>query len=87
MPYYNKPSQEGLFQHCKLVAEATPGPVVLYNIPGRTAVDLAVDTLLRVLDACPNVVAIKDASGNVLYCQELISRAGTAVPCFPVTTP
>ncbi len=79
MPYYNKPSQEGLFNHVKLVADALPGPVILYNIPGRTAVDLSVDTLLRILDACPNVTGLKDASGNVLYCQELLVRAGTRV--------
>jgi 4-hydroxy-tetrahydrodipicolinate synthase len=77
MPYYSKPSQEGLFQHVKLVAEAVPGPIVLYNIPGRSVADLSVDTLLRVLDACPNVIGLKDASGNVIYCQELLTRGGT----------
>ncbi len=76
MPYYSKPSQEGLFNHVKLVAQAVPGSVILYNIPGRSAVDLSVDTLLRILDACPNVIGLKDASGNVLYCQELVTRAG-----------
>lgn len=75
MPYYNKPSQEGLFNHISLVAKAVSAPVVLYNIPGRTAVDLQVDTLLRVLDACPNVVGLKDASNGVMYCQEVASRA------------
>jgi 4-hydroxy-tetrahydrodipicolinate synthase len=75
MPYYNKPSQEGLFNHVSLISKAVSGPVVLYNIPGRAAVDLSVDTLLRILDACPNVVGLKDASGNVLYCQEVLSRA------------
>ncbi len=79
MPYYNKPSQEGLFNHVKLVAAAVSGPVILYNIPGRTAVDLSVDTLLRILDACPNVIGLKDASGNVLYCQELMVRAGARI--------
>jgi 4-hydroxy-tetrahydrodipicolinate synthase len=69
MPYYNKPSQEGLRQHVELVAKAVPGPVMLYNIPGRTAVDLHVDTLGRILDASPNVVAIKDATNGVAYCQ------------------
>jgi len=71
MPYYNKPSQEGLRTHVELVARAVPGPVVLYNIPGRTVVDLQIETLERILGACPNVVGIKDASGNVLYCQTL----------------
>ena len=79
MPYYNKPSQEGLFRHIRTVANAVDIPVVLYNVPGRTAVDLCVDTTLRALDACKNVVAIKDASGNVLYCQELLQRAGDRV--------
>jgi 4-hydroxy-tetrahydrodipicolinate synthase len=77
MPYYSKPSQEGLFNHVKLVAQAVTGSVVLYNIPGRSSVDLSVETLLRILDVCPNVIGLKDASGNVLYCQELVSRAGT----------
>lgn len=75
MPYYNKPSQEGLFRHIGAVASAVSCPVVLYNIPGRTVVELTVDTLLRCLDAYPNVVALKDASGGVLYCQELLARA------------
>lgn len=76
MPYYNKPSQEGLFRHIRSVANAVDVPVVLYNVPGRTAVDLSVDTTLRALDACKNVVAVKDASSNVIYCQELLQRAG-----------
>jgi 4-hydroxy-tetrahydrodipicolinate synthase len=75
MPYYSKPSQEGLFRHLTEIAKAVSGPVVVYNVPGRQIVDLSVDTLLRVLDACPNVVGIKDASGNVLFCQELMSKA------------
>ena len=75
MPYYNKPSQEGLFRHITEIAKAVAGPVVVYNVPGRSIVDLSVDTLLRVLDACPNVVGIKDASGNVLFCQELMGKA------------
>lgn len=79
MPYYNKPSQEGLFRHIQIVTKAVGIPVVLYNIPGRTAVDLSVDTTMRVLDACPNVVAIKDASGGVIYCQDLLRRAADRV--------
>jgi 4-hydroxy-tetrahydrodipicolinate synthase len=75
MPYYNKPSQEGLFRHVSEIAHAVSGPVVLYNVPGRHIVDLTVDTLLRILDACSNVVGIKDASGNVLFCQELMVKA------------
>jgi 4-hydroxy-tetrahydrodipicolinate synthase len=74
-PYYNKPSQEGLFRHVTEIAKAVSGPVVVYNIPGRSIVDLAVDTLLRILDACPNVVGIKDASGNAFFVQELMLKA------------
>src|SRR5689334_14497637 len=69
MPYYNRPSQDGLLNHVQLIAKAAAGPLMLYNIPGRTAVDLQVDTLGRILDACPNVVALKDASGGLAYCQ------------------
>lgn len=74
-PYYNKPSQEGLFRHITEIAKAVSGPVVVYNIPGRSIVDLSVDTLLRILDACPNVVGIKDASGNAFFVQELMAKA------------
>lgn len=76
MPYYNKPSQEGMRRHVEAVAKAISAPIVLYNIPGRTGVELSVDTLIAILEACPNVVGVKDATGNVLRCQELISRAG-----------
>ena len=75
MPYYSRPSQEGLFQHVCAIAKSVSVPVVLYNIPGRSAVELSVDSALRVLDACPNVLGFKDASGNVHYCQELMARA------------
>lgn len=79
MPYYNKPSQDGLLAHVRAIAAAVTCPVMLYNIPGRTSVELAVDTLLRILEECPNVVAIKDATGGVTYCQELLSRASRSV--------
>jgi 4-hydroxy-tetrahydrodipicolinate synthase len=79
MPYYNKPSQEGMFRHVTMVAAAVDAPIVLYNIPGRTGVELSVDTTLRILEASPNVVGVKDATGNVMYCQELIRRAGDRV--------
>jgi 4-hydroxy-tetrahydrodipicolinate synthase len=79
MPYYSKPSQEGLFRHVTAVASAVACPVMLYNILGRTAVDLSVDTLLRILDAAPNVVAIKDASGGVSHCQDLLARASDRI--------
>ncbi|HWZ93424.1 MAG TPA: 4-hydroxy-tetrahydrodipicolinate synthase [Polyangiaceae bacterium] len=75
MPYYSKPTQEGLFQHISAISKAVSAPLVLYNIPGRSVVELSVDSALRVLDACPNVIGIKDATGNVLHCQELLLRA------------
>jgi len=75
IPYYSKPTQEGLFQHIQAIAKAVPAPIVLYNIPGRSVVELSVETSLRVLDACPNVIGFKDATGNVLHCQELRLRA------------
>ena len=74
VPYYNKPTQEGLRQHFTTVAKAVKVPVVLYNIPGRTNIDLSVDTLARILEESPNVVAMKEATGNVVRAQEL-SRA------------
>jgi 4-hydroxy-tetrahydrodipicolinate synthase len=75
VPYYSKPSQEGLFRHMTEIAKAVSGPVVVYNIPGRSIVEMSVDTLLRIADACPNVVGVKDASGNAFFVQELLSKA------------
>lgn len=75
MPYYSRPSQEGLFQHLCAIAKSVSVPIVVYNIPGRSAVELSVDSSLRVLDACANVLGFKDATGNVLHCQELLARA------------
>lgn len=74
-PYYNKPSQEGMFRHVTEICKAVSGPVVVYNIPGRSIVDLSVETFLRMADACPNLVGIKDASGNCFFVQELMFRA------------
>ena len=80
MPYYNKPSQEGLFRHVTTIADQLGGtPVVLYNIPGRSVVDLSTDTLARIVDKSPNVVAIKDATGNVARCQQTVCRFGDAL--------
>ncbi len=75
-PYYNKPSQEGMIRHIELIAQAIDVPIMLYNIPGRTAVMMSVDTTIRILDKVPNVVAIKDATGGLTYCQELLARMG-----------
>lgn len=75
VPYYNKPSQEGLLQHFETVASAVGIPVVLYNVPGRSSINLKEETLFRILDRCRNVVAIKDATNNVLYCQNVLAKA------------
>jgi len=73
-PYYNKPSQEGLFRHFKSIAEATKLPVMLYNIPGRCGVDILSDTVLRLAENCSNIVSIKEASGSVDRVAELRRR-------------
>jgi len=82
MPYYNKPSQDGMREHVLAIARAVSAPVVLYNIPGRSVVDLGTDMLARICDAAPNVVAIKDATGNVLRCQETKARLGDRMAVF-----
>lgn len=74
VPYYNKPTQEGLYQHFKAVAEAVALPLILYNVPGRTVADLSNDTALR-LAQVPNIVGIKDATGNIERGTDLIKRA------------
>jgi 4-hydroxy-tetrahydrodipicolinate synthase len=74
-PYYNKPPQEGLYQHFKAVAEAVPIPQILYNVPGRTACDMLPDTVDR-LAAIPNIVGIKEASGSLERNRELMRRCG-----------
>ena len=74
VPYYNKPTQEGLYQHFRAIAEAVDIPVILYNVPGRTVADMSNDTALR-LAQIPNVVGIKDATGNIDRACDLIARA------------
>src|SRR3989449_1841599 len=73
-PYYNKPSQEGLFRHFKAIADATALPIMLYNIPGRCGVDIGPETVVRLAEACRNIVAIKEASGSVERVGELRRR-------------
>src|SRR3989440_7064452 len=73
-PYYNKPSQEGLFRHFSAIAGATSLPIMLYNIPGRCAVDIAADTVVRLAETCRNIVSIKEASGSVERVAELRRR-------------
>ncbi len=74
VPYYNKPTQEGLYRHFKTIAEAVDMPHILYNVPGRTACDLSNDTALR-LAQIPNIVGIKDATGNIERGSDLLARA------------
>lgn len=74
VPYYNKPTQEGLYQHFKAIAEAVELPLILYNVPGRTVADLSNDTTLR-LAKVKNVVGIKDATGNLERAADLVKRA------------
>ena len=73
-PYYNKPSQEGLFRHFQAIAQATALPIMLYNIPGRCGVDISADTVVRLAGACRNIVSIKEASGSVDRVGELRVR-------------
>lgn len=73
-PYYNKPSQEGLYQHYKTIAGASPLPVILYNVPGRTGVNMTAETTLRIAGECQNVIAVKEASGNMAQMDEIIKR-------------
>ncbi len=64
-PYYNKPTQEGFFQHYKAIADAVDIPLVVYNIPGRTAKNIEADTIVRMAEACPNIVAVKESTGSM----------------------
>lgn len=73
-PYYNKPSQEGLYRHFKAIAEASPLPVVLYNVPGRTGINLKSETTVRLANDCENIVAIKEASGSLEQVDEIIKN-------------
>jgi 4-hydroxy-tetrahydrodipicolinate synthase len=76
VPYYNRPTQEGLQRHFVEVARSVRVPVVVYNIPGRSGVDLAPETLARIVEAAPNVVATKEATGNVLRAQKIAQLLG-----------
>lgn len=80
-PYYNKPNQEGLFQHFCAIAEASPIPVILYNVPGRTGVNLLPETVMRIYNAHPDkIVGVKEASGNVEQIKHLIDLAKDKLP-------
>lgn len=72
-PYYNKPNQEGMYRHFKAVAEASPLPVILYNVPGRTGVNMLPATILRLARECPNIIGVKEASGSVGAVSEIVA--------------
>lgn len=73
VPYYNKPSQEGIYQHFIAIAESSPLPIVLYNVPGRTGTNMTAETTLRIAHECKNVVAIKEASGDMAQIRQIIN--------------
>ena len=74
VPYYNKPSQEGIYQHYKAIAKATNLPIVLYNVPGRTGVNMTAETTLRLARDFENIVAVKEASGNITQMDDIIKN-------------
>lgn len=74
VPYYNKPSQEGIYQHYRAIAKATELPIILYNVPGRTGVNMTAETTLRIAREFDNVVAIKEASGNIVQMDDIIKN-------------
>ena len=73
-PYYNKPSQEGLYQHFKTIASVSPKPIVLYNVPGRTGVNMTAETTVRLAWDCSNIVGIKEASGSLEQVDEILKN-------------
>ncbi len=74
VPYYNKPSQEGIFRHYEAIAEATTRPVILYNVPGRTGTNMTAETTLRLARTFRNIVAVKEASGNIKQMNDIIKN-------------
>lgn len=81
-PYYNKPTQEGLFQHYKAIADATALPIFVYNIPGRSVVNIADATLARLAEACPNIAGVKDATGDLARPATLKHLVGDRLQLF-----
>jgi 4-hydroxy-tetrahydrodipicolinate synthase len=79
VPYYNRPTQDGLYRHYVDVAAAVDAPILVYNIPGRTGTDLLRDTLARICETAKNVVAVKEATGNVLRAQEIVRTMGSRI--------
>lgn len=94
VPFYNKPSQDGMYYHYKAIAEASPLPVILYNVPGRTGVNMEASTTLRIARECPNVTGIKEASGKFGQIEEIIKNkpehfqvvSGDDANTFPLMT-
>jgi 4-hydroxy-tetrahydrodipicolinate synthase len=73
-PYYNKPSQDGLYLHYKAIAESSPRPIILYNVPGRTGVNMTAETTCRLAADCPNIIAVKEASGKIDQIEQIIKH-------------
>ena len=73
-PYYNKPTQEGIYQHYKMLAAVSPKPIILYNVPGRTGSNMLPATVVRLANDCPNIIAIKEACGNMDQIKELLKE-------------
>lgn len=73
-PYYNKPTQEGIFQHYKVISEHSKLPIILYNVPGRTSSNVLAETTLRIANSCKNVIAVKEASGNLEQVMDIIQE-------------
>lgn len=76
VPYYNKPTQEGMFQHFKAVASNTGIPIILYNVPGRTSANMLPETVSRLRSKCNNIIGIKEASGSLTQASEILSQCG-----------
>ncbi|MFT5643164.1 MAG: 4-hydroxy-tetrahydrodipicolinate synthase [Janthinobacterium sp.] len=81
VPYYNRPTQEGMYQHFKAIAEAVDLPVLLYNVPGRTVADMSNQTIVR-LAAIPNIIGVKDATGNLARCIDLLRLAPPSLAVY-----
>ncbi len=73
-PYYNKPNQQGIFHHYKLIGEHSPLPVIMYNVPGRTGMNVSAETTIRIANDCPNIIATKEASGNFDQIMQIIKN-------------
>ncbi len=73
-PHYNKPSQEGIFQHYKIFSEASPKPVIIYNVPARTSSNISAETTTRLANECKNISGIKEASGNMVQCMHILKN-------------